>query len=615
MKTDSHPPTKNSSNPRNMETGFNRFFTLLFVVMFFLLSVPELDAEPLYGPVTNPTPDTGAVPPSTPPGTMAPGGLGGFGGPNETPSSGGGQNASPGSSGQGQGSLQNSPNGPTPSSLPNQPVGQPTQPNGFAPYGETSGQSASGAPTFMNGSMPNTTNPFLPSNISPGSVEAPLINSFLQDGVPQLAASMMSVVYQPFGMTILNPNPFQVTPQGNFSLTAMFSQNTNVNFSSNQPQQGAYYEIMPALSYSNFDDYGYISLLASASYYGFDTGNIAPYTDEALGLNTGTYLGNRVFVGVEDMGTYGSTPQMNGSPFGFFTGIQPYFYNISGGEVGIALTPKITFVESATDLYLDDISYGAGDMNLQSLTSTVNYQDGVNFLSFSYIYSQGLFSDFPPFVSDGITGTAMRAISKTTSLGIGGNASEYLFSQGTADDFLMYSYYGLITHYFNEQLSASFEGGLNVTQFGNGLSFPGPLLDLNVNYTGARGNLGLNIGDYEENMNSYGVEMGPEKTESVMGTFNYRLTPKTSYTAMAGYGQYQFINAFPYANNFFGTLQPNNSYNGTYIDITTGFNYVPTTWLTTGIYYNLMEFSSDIPNTTVVDNAVMAMFTFNVPFF
>ncbi len=586
-------------------------FRLISAITLIILLGSKAFAGNLYGPVNNAPPDSGQISPSVPPGSMVPGGLGALGGQVGPPSLSGPNASSPGPGSSPQtGSNQN---GSQQSQTMNQPTNQNSQPTS-GPYGTEAAQSTSGAPTFMNGTMPNTSNPFLPSNISPGNFSSPLINAYLQDGVPALAAPLMAAVYQPFGMTILNPNPFQVTPQGNFSVTGMFAQNSNVNFSTTQPEPGAYYEIMPAVMYSNFDDYGYISALASAAYYGFDTGNIAPYTDESLGLSAGTYLGNRVFIGVEDMGTYGSTPQMNGSPFGFFTGIQPYFYNISGAETGIALTPKITFVETASDMYMDDINYGAGDMNLQSLTSTLNFKDGINYISLSYLYSQGLFSNFPPFISDGITGTAMRSVSQTTSLGVGGYADEYLFDQGPSLDFYMYSYYGLLTHYFTRQISASLEGGVNVIQFFDGVSFPGPLIDFNINYSGPRDNLSLNIGDYEENMNSYGVEMGPEITQGVMGAFTYQFSPKTSYMAMVGYGQYQFVNAFPYANNFFGTLQPNGSYNGTYLDVTTGINYLPYHWLTTGIYYNLMEFDTNIPNTNVIDNVFMAMFTINIPF-
>ena len=284
----------------------------------------------------------------------------------------------------------------------------------------------------MNSAMPNSSNPFLPNNISPGLLSAPLENAYLQDGVPQLAAPMMSAVYRPFGMTFFQPNPFQVTPQGAVTLTGMYGEDSNIAYTTNQPSWGSFFSITPAVYYSNFDDYGYISLMGSASYYQYNAGNIPAYIDETAGISAGTYLGDRVFVGVQDMGFVGFSPGMNGSPLAFFTGINPYYGNMSDAEVGFALTPKVTFVQSASDMYFDDSGYGAGIYNIQSLMDTLNYKDTLNFVSLSYIYQQGIISLFPGFISDGLMGSAMRMVSPTTSFGVGGTASYFLYDQSQA---------------------------------------------------------------------------------------------------------------------------------------------------------------------------------------
>lgn len=93
---------------------------------------------------------------------------------------------------------------------------------------------------------------------------------------------------------------------------------------------------------------------------------------------------------------------------------------MSDAEVGFALTPKVTFVQSASDMYFDDSGFGAGIYNIQSLMDTLNYKDALNFLSLSYIYQQGIISLFPGFISDGLMGSAMRMVSPTTSFGVGG---------------------------------------------------------------------------------------------------------------------------------------------------------------------------------------------------
>ncbi|MHB1286444.1 MAG: hypothetical protein ACYCYP_07780 [Leptospirales bacterium] len=466
----------------------------------------------------------------------------------------------------------------------------------------------------MNNAMPNSSNPFLPNNVSPGTLSGPLENAYIQNGVPQLAAPLMSAIYRPFGLTFFQPDPFQVTPKGMVSLSGSVETDTNINYSPTQPEVGSFFTITPAIYYSNFDDYGYLSLFASASYDQYINVNIPSYLDEMGGISAGTYLGSRVFVGAQDFVLSGFTPQMGGTPLGFFNGINPYYENMGDAEVGLALTPKITFVQGASDMYFDDSGYGAGIMNIQSVNDTLNYQDKQNFLSGTYTYQQGFFSMFPGFISNGIMGTAMRMVSPRTSLGVGGSDSYYLYQGSPAFNFLMYSYYGIFTHSLTRSISFSGEGGWNVVSFYNGQNFQAPLVDLNLGYTGPKLALGVNVGEYMQNMNSYGIEMGPMDTKSALGYLTYKIGPKTSFYASAGYTYYQFLNAYNYANNFFQTLQPNVSYQGTYFDQSDGFFYTPYSWLMTSFNYNLINFTTNIPNETIVDNQFIVMVSFMLPF-
>ncbi len=593
---------------------YPRVLQILALFAFLIWGPGEVKGTPLYGPMPPNGAASGAVqgadvPPNQPPSGAVPSSNGpGFNGP----ASGG--MLAPGSS--------PSPDMGTP---PGQAPGANQSPTG-APGSANGPQNIqSNAPTFMNSAMPNSSNPFLPNNISPGLLSQPLENAYLLDGVPQLAAPMMSAVYRPFGLTFFQPNPFQVTPQGSVSLTGDFETDTNIDFSPNHPEMGSLYSITPAVMYSNFDDYGFLSLMASAGYYGYTTGNIAPYIDETGGLTTGTYLGPRVFVGASDYVFNGSTPMMNGQPLAFFNGINSAYGNMADAELGVALTPKITFVEAASDQYFGDEGFGAGFMNLQSLMSTLNYMDYSNYLSASYIYQQGLMSDFPSFYSNGATGTAMRKINATTSLGIGGNIYYYFYQNLPTLNTIMYSYYGIFTHNLTRNTSFSGMGGWNAVVFQNGETFQSPEWDVNLGYSDAKFGIGVNAGEFIENMNSYGIEMGPEKVKMAMMYLSYTITPKTAFFASVGYSEYDFLapggfsspnNVFTggYATNYFTTLLPNQSYSGSFLEQTDGLSYRPTNWLTTTLMYNLIDFTTNISNTvsnqSVIDNQFIALATF-----
>ena len=579
----------------------------IFLALHFSIGRENAFGGPIYGPSPSGTvpggevPEGDANPPNVPSGLVPSLNGPGFNLPSN------GSSSTSGNNGQ-NGSQPNNPSNPmNPNSLPGGSNGQ--------------GQPASSAPTFMNNAMPNVSNPFLPNNISPGLLSSPLENAYMQNGVPQLAAPMMSAVYRPFGLTFFQPDPFQVAPQGSVTLTGMYGEASNVDFSTNQPSWGSFFSITPAVYYSNFDDYGYISLMGSASYYQYNSGSISAYLNETGGISAGTYLGDRVFVGVQDMGFTGFSPGMNGSPLAFFTGIKPYYGNMSDAEVGFALTPKITFVQSASDMYFDDSGFGAGVFNVQSLMDTLNYKDAVNFLSLSYTYQQGIISMFPGFISNGVMGSAMRMISPLTSFGFGGTISDFLYNQSSVPtsffgsssnslNFYMYSYYGILTHQLTRSLSISLQGGLNTVSFYNGETFQAPMIDMNIAYTGPRLGLGLNAGEYMENMTSYGVELGPEKTKDIMGYLTYRIGSKTSLFSSAGYSIYTFLSPYNFSNNFFQTLQPNTSYSGSYLDLSAGINYTPEPWVNTSLDYNMVDFSSGIPNTAIIENMFMAMVTF-----
>lgn len=591
---------------KNYEVGKinkKKFFILIFFSMILISRGRELEANPLYGPAPTNGVNVGQPPnggydlPQAPNQAVPSFNGPGFNGPpnqsspqngtgpstsNPSPGPASGQSLAPGSL-QGQGGA-GSPSGPA--------------------------QAPSSAPTFMNSTLPNSSNPFLPNNVSPGLVSGPLENAYLQNGVPQLAAPLMSVVYRPIGLPYFQPNPFQVTPQGTVSLTGDFETDTNVNFSPSNPEMGSFYSITPAVMYSNFDDYGYLSLFASASYFQYDTGNIPAYLDEMGGVSLGTYLGTRVFVGAQDFAMSGSTPLMNGQPLAFFNGISPFYENLADAEVGIALTPKLTFVQGASDIYTDYQSFGAGFTNIQSLIDSLNFMDKNYFLSVSYMYQQEFASIFPGFISNGLMGTAMRSLSPTSSIGVGGSFMDFLYQNLPALNFTMYSGYGLFTHKFTRSLSFSAMGGWDMVILQDGQSFQSPMGDLNLGYSDSRLGLGINLGYFMENNNSYGIETGPVNSATALGYLYYRLGAKTTFTSSVGYSYYQFLALAPYSNNFFQNLQNNVSYNGSFLEQSDILTYTPLSWLSTSLDYNFIDFTTNIPNETIIDNQFIALISF-----
>lgn len=608
---------RNIRSKFNAEKYLKRIKKASFVFIILYMFQSNVLAVPLYGPAPSNATNAGVVPGLNVDTGQPPNGA--------VPSlNGPGMNAPAAGGGPQGGNPPSNPTSPSPQGImgPGPQGGQ--LPGSGGPASAT--QSTSEAPTFMNNAMPNSTNPFLPTNISPGLITAPLENAYLQSGVPQLMAPLMSVVYRPFGLTYFQPNPFQVVPQGSVSLTTTYGLMSNINYQPNESftDWGSFYSIMPAISYSNFDDYGYISLMGNVSYYQYNGADVSSFLNEMAGISAGSYLGTRVFVGVQELGNIGESPQSNASLLGFFHGITPYYDNMADAEVGIALTPKLSFIQAASDMYFEDTGFGAGFMNLQSLTDTLNYMDKNDFLSLSYIYQQAFFSDFPNFISDGLSGTAMRSLSPTTSFGVGGSASYFLMGQNNLSfvsggqgfspdfyDFIDYAYYGIFSHYLTRSISVVLEGGWNGVQFFDGQSFQGPMVDLNIAYTGPHLGLGINAGEFESTMGpTYGVEMGPVYTQAVMGYLNYSFSPKTSAFASVGYSVYTFQQPYSYANTFFQTLQPNQSYNGTIFSQTDGISYTPYPWLNTSIDYNFTQFTTNIPDESIAQNMIFAMMTF-----
>jgi hypothetical protein len=72
--------------------------------------------------------------------------------------------------------------------------------------------------------------------------------------------------------------------------------------------------------------------------------------------------------------------------------------------------------------------------------------------------------------------------------------------------------------------------------------------------------------------------------------------------------------AYNFSNSFFSTLQPNINYNGSYFDQADGIFYTPNTWMQTSLTYKFIEFSTNIPNETVIDNQFIAMVSFHWKF-
>ena len=490
-------------------------------------------------------------------------------------------------------------------------------PQGQQGQNGASGPPQSNAPTFMNGTLPNTQNPFLPTGISPGTYAAPLTSLYELQGVPALAAPLMGQVFRPFGLSLYQPNPFQVVPQGMAYLSGSFETDTNIDFSPTNPQVGSLFTISPAVAYSNFDDYGYLSLLANASYDQYLSGNIPSYLSETGGFSAGTYVGNRIFVGIEDFVSRGEMPQMTGSPMQFLNGIDPYLMNTMGAEVGIALTPKISFVQTAMDTYYDESAFGAGISNIQSLQDTLNYIDKTTMLSASYIYSQGIFSFYPDFISNGVSATAMHTIGHSSSGGVGGNYTYYMMQGEPLLNFSMESGYVMLNHTFNRSVTGSLQGGYNVVEFtSTGQSYPGPLLDANVTYNSGPFSITANAGWFEMDNVSYGIQTGPETVKQVILTLAYQLTPRTTFSTSGGYIVSQMFNVPGFSNNYFQTLQSSQSQSFTYnsLDISNALSWRPNNWLMTSLMYNLIDFSSNIPNETVIDNQFIAMVSVYFPF-
>ena len=498
--------------------------------------------------------------------------------------------------------------------------GQPGNLSNQPPPENNSSPSNNNAPTFMNGVLPNTPNPLLPNSVSPGSFSYPLTNFYEQAGFPTLAAPLMSAVFQPFGLSLIQPNPFQVVPQGMFSLTGTLEGDTNINYSPNQPQEGWLYSVSPAIAYSTFDDYGYLSVMGNIGLYEYpdNKAQIPSYLTELGSIAAGTYLGTRVFVGVQDFGERESFIYPSGSTLGFLNGINPYLMNTGEAEVGVAATPHLTFVQSAIDTYFDGSAFGIGLMNIQTLTETVNYKDYRNIVSTSYSYSMGQITAFPTFTTNTISESASHFLSPSSILGLGGSFNDFSYQNDSSLNFGMWSAYASFTRTISKSLSFSLEAGWNATQFQTGQSFSSPMLDFNFGYTSPKISLGVNAGEFQVNEQAIGVSFGPAKVEQAIGYISYNFSPKTYLSASVGYQIFDFMEASsfsaPYVNPAFQNLQSNTSYNGAFLSSGGGLYWKVRPWLLSGIMFNRYEFLTNVPNSSVTDNQLIALISIQLPF-
>lgn len=521
----------------------------------------------------------------------------------------------------------NSGNGNSPAQSSGSPVqGTPNESPENAPGSPSSGSQANGqpgttqqqgtqpAPTFMNGSIPGTEGPMIQNGTAPNNFAAPMAGLFQQAGYPDAAASLASAVYMPFGLSMFNVNPFQIAPAGFVAFTGAATYATNVDYASSNPTPGVFYTISPSAGYSTFDQYGFLSAFAGASLYEYTSGNLPSYLQENGSLSAGTYLGNRVYVGVREMVLRGSDLTQTGTPIGFLNGVSPYLYNILEGEIGIALTPKITFIQTANDFYFDGTSLNAGISNIQSLGETLNYRGMRNYLTGTYSYSQGSFSIFPNFISHGGSALATHSLSETTQLGAGGNYTIYSYAGGSSLSFTKGAAYGQFSHKFTPEFSASFQGGWNEIEFQDGELFQDPLININFQYVSGKGSLGINAGEFMINETNYGVELGPANVMEALAYLYYSMSPKTYLAVSGGITNYEFFKAPTFSNNFFQTLTPNGSYSAQYISQRDGVYWRARKWLLTGLAYQLIDFSTNVPQETVLDNEFIASVTLMFPF-
>ena len=113
---------------------------------------------------------------------------------------------------------------------------------------------------------------------------------------------------------------------------------------------------------------------------------------------------------------------------------------------------------------------------------------------------------------------------------------------------------------------------------------------------------------------NYGVELGPADVKQALGYLYYMFSPKTYTVVSGGVTKYTFLNAAGFSNNFFSTLQTNVGYSAQYNTQMDGVFYRARKWLLTGLMYRFIDFSSTLPQETVIDNEFIASVSFQLPF-
>ena len=160
--------------------------------------------------------------------------------------------------------------------------------------------------------------------------------------------------------------------------------------------------------------------------------------------------------------------------------------------------------------------------------------------------------------------------------------------------------------------------GYNVVQFtSTGQSYPGPLLDANISYTSGHFSMTANAGWFEMDNVSYGIQTGPETVKQAILAMSYQITPRTTFSTSGGYSVAQIFNVPGFSNNYFQTPQTgtaSQSFNYESLNISNDLSWRPNNWLMTSLIYNIIDFSSNLPNETITDNQFIAMVSIYFPF-
>lgn len=506
-------------------------------------------------------------------------------------------------------------------------------PNGTPPPPSQSGSVGSqppapqvpAPPTFMNGILPGSGNSLNnQEGMVPAGFGGALMTNMINQGVPAEAAPLLSSVFSPFGMRLIQPNPFMVTPQGLLAFTGSEEFDTNLNDSSNNPEIGFRRDLAPSAAYTTFDDTGYLSGLYSPSWVTYDKANIQSEFNQIADLQAGSYLGQHVFAGVSDSFIRTDTPT-SGTSLGLLNGRNAFMINTLNAELAFSITPTITLVTNASDFYFDS-SGGAtvnpdgtistlggsliGFSNVQTLGEDIWYRNDVNALTLSYDYTQGFYSLFPGFHSStyGLNGT--RSISPVVTIGIKGSYSPYDYGSQTLN-FNQYSGAFTISDIPNTYSAYSLEAGWNGVQFQSGQTFQSPLVDLNVMYSGAVWMVDFNAGQYLRQSFAEGIAMGPLQADSAELFFLYNFTPLVYFVSEGSFGVYDYlegVNFLQGSSLLAGTnFTPGSNFVSHFIMQSDGLFWRARQWLLTGFEYTLENTDSNIPGVGFINNRFIAL--------